>query len=160
MVYTYIIDTSSLIELTEKYTKKVFGKIWTNMHNLVSQGRLVSHREVYKEVERGGDDNLIEFCKKNVSMFLDNNDEILEFNKEIVRTHINLVDHRKASADADPFIIAVGRHLTASPIESNEPVIVTEENTTRLHNIPHVCRDYGIKTMKLVELFEEENWTS
>ena len=46
----YCIDTSSLINL-KPYRRDVFPTIWDKLENMIKNGELLSHLEVYKEIE-------------------------------------------------------------------------------------------------------------
>jgi len=52
----YIIDTSSLIEMKNKYPKEVFPTLWKNITELISKNRLISPMEVRKELKKGKDE--------------------------------------------------------------------------------------------------------
>ena len=59
----YIIDTSSLIEMKERYPKNNFPTLWNKVEKLIQDERLITHIEVKKEIEKG-DDELKEWIKK------------------------------------------------------------------------------------------------
>lgn len=50
----YCIDTSSLINL-KPFRKDIFPTIWDKLEKMIKNGELISHLEVYKELEIGGD---------------------------------------------------------------------------------------------------------
>jgi len=52
----YIIDTSSLIEMKNRYPKKNFPSLWEKVEELISKNRLISPLEVRKEIEKGDDE--------------------------------------------------------------------------------------------------------
>ena len=47
----YIIDASSLIELERNNPIDIFPSVWKSLENLIKQGYLISHKEVYKEIK-------------------------------------------------------------------------------------------------------------
>ena len=66
---TYIVDTSVLILLAQHYPKDIFASLWTSIEKLIEDGSILAPREVLKEIEQGGDDELIKWCKKYRRMF-------------------------------------------------------------------------------------------
>ena len=46
----YVIDSSSLIELNRRYPIDVFPTLWKNVEDLINDGSLISHKEVFKEI--------------------------------------------------------------------------------------------------------------
>lgn len=150
--YVYCIDTSALMDLTERYPRNVFQTLWKNIEVLVSQERLIAPREVLKEII--WNTQLLEWAKKHKKMFRDLDAEQLQYVKEIEATHPSLVDPTKPTADADPFIIALAKTENATVITSEKSASPTSSRV----KIPDVCQAYSIKCLNLIEWFNEQKW--
>lgn len=46
----YVFDTGPLIDLFKHYYPTRFPSLWEQFHDLVSEGKLISVREVYNEI--------------------------------------------------------------------------------------------------------------
>ncbi len=64
----YIVDSSAWINLSQNYPKDVFSGLWASIENLIKNQRIISPKEVYKEIERR-DDELAIWSKKHRKMF-------------------------------------------------------------------------------------------
>jgi len=163
MTKKYIIDTSSLIEMKDKYPQDIilFGNLWNNIENLCKQGRLIAPIEVLKEIERG-DDELKEWARNIVrNIFVEPDKEQTDTLKEIQAKYPFLSRYDKPGPNADPWIIAlaiVRNEEEKEQLFPDEYIVVTEESRTKEDRIPSVCKYYGIKCINLIGLFRKEGW--
>ncbi len=67
---SYIIDTSSLIEMNKHNPMDIYHTLWQKMDSLVKNGRLFAPREVMDEIIRF-DDALAVWAKEHQKMFKD-----------------------------------------------------------------------------------------
>jgi hypothetical protein len=150
--YYYCIDTSSLINLTRWYPRKNFPSLWDEIEKLVKQRKLIAPNYVLKEIEQATDkkDELLQWAKKNKTMFYKLEEEAISSAKDIVSNNRNLIDINKTIEDADPFVIALSI--------SKKATIITDESKTNLNKIPSVAQKYNIKSMSLVEFIKAQNW--
>jgi len=161
----YCIDTSSLIEMKERYPMDVntFKPLWVNMEKLIKDDRLIAPLEVRKEIEKG-DDELKKWVKNKKKLFVRPDKKQLEKAKEILKNYPFLADSGKPDlVKADPWLItlAIERNNEEQDkldFSSNEFIVVTEESKTNPNKIPAVCRNYGIECINLIELFRREKW--
>ena len=151
----YIIDTSELINLDRHYPKDVFPKLWRNAENLISEGRILAPETVLDEIKRGHD-GLSDWCKKHRKMFRKTN-ALLDQVRKIIGKHPQLVKHNLIHDVADPHIIALAVSHKNNLL-GLIPIIVTAESVRKESHIPHVARDYGIETCRLMEMFKREGW--
>ena len=64
----YVIDASSLIRIKpEDYPHDIFVSLWSNMDDIVREGRLKSSILVFDELRRK-DDHIYQWAKKNKDM--------------------------------------------------------------------------------------------
>jgi hypothetical protein len=57
---SYVFDNSPLSTLFRNYYRKTFPSLWQRFDQLVDDGRLVSTREVFREIEDGPSEILLE----------------------------------------------------------------------------------------------------
>ncbi len=152
----YIIDTSSLIEMKDRYLKNIFPSVWRNMEGLYKQRRLIAPEEVKEELL---DDELKNWIKDKKDMFVKPDSEQIKMVKEILEKFPFLAKPEKPGGpNADPWIIALAIKLKKQSLFNKEYIIVTEESKTKSNRIPAVARHYGIECINLRELFEREGW--
>ncbi len=150
----YIIDTSSLIEMKDRYPKNIFPSVWRNMEGLYKQRRLIAPEEVKEELL---DDELKNWIKDKKDMFVKPDSEQIKMVKEILEKFPFLAKPEKPDGpNADPWIIALA--IKSKKQRLFKYIIVTEESKTKSNRIPAVARHYGIECINLRELFEREGW--
>ena len=66
---SYVFDNSPLSALFRNYYRKTFPSLWQRFDQLVDDGRLVSTREVFREIEDGPSESLLEWAKNNRALF-------------------------------------------------------------------------------------------
>jgi len=155
----YCIDTSSLIEMKDRYPQDVtlFEKVWNNIDNLCKEHRLIAPIEVLKEIEQGDDE--LKRWVKGKKIFAKPDKKQSEKMKEILAQYSFLADSEKPGPNADPWLIAL------AIVKNNEEelpfykyIVITEESKTRNNRIPFVCKTYNIECINLIELFRKEGW--
>lgn len=66
----YVIDTSVFRTFLRHFYETRFPSLWENIYELVADGRLVSLREVVREVQAfGKEDRLVTWVKDNSTLF-------------------------------------------------------------------------------------------
>lgn len=152
----YIIDTSIVIDLVNKYPRDVFGKHWEQFEALIASGEIISHAAVYRELSHTSShatDPGYKWARKHMSLFHKDQKEITEKAFELVRKHPNLIDPSKEYEDADPYLIAL------SMAQKNCPLVTGEKgkgyNDHSRIKIPDVCGKYNIESYGLLEFFRE-----
>jgi hypothetical protein len=168
----YIIDTSSLIEMKNRYPKKNFPSLWEKVEELISKNRLISPLEVRKEIERG-DDELSKWVKnkKINKMFIKPDSLQMQKAKEIIKKYDPLAEVEKPdNLNADPFLIALAlvkkelskKELVAMKLFKDnvtiDYIIITEESI-KPNKIPSICKDLGINCIKLLKMIDLEGWS-
>ena len=127
MAIIYIIDTSELINLKNRYPKETFPNLWGNIEGLISKGRILAPKQVYDEIKYG-DDELLEWCKEHRCMFQDMTD-MMEKAQEIISKHPTIINHNAPEDTADPYIITLA-YLHKYGKIGEIPIIVTAEKVT------------------------------
>ena len=159
ILYIYIIDSSSLIDLKKYYPIDIFQGIWNNLEDLIKKRRLYSSIQVLKEISRG-DDELKDWCNQHRTIFKPINSNIVTQTQEILAKFPRLADSERTTPIADPFLIALA--LEKDPQRSlinKRKIIITEEKFKQNKiKIPYVSREYGIESINILELFRREKW--
>ncbi len=132
----YVIDTSSLLEIKpEKYPFDIFVGMWKDLEKLVKNGRIISSKLVFEELEKM-DDGMYKWAKENENIFTENTPERNKLVSEILKydNFSALIDPDAKGEQADPFIIAMAlekeqRHLSFN--EEIKKIVVTEERSDK-----------------------------
>jgi hypothetical protein len=153
----YVFDNSSL-SVSRNFFPGRFPSFWSDLGDLVSQGRVVSVREVLKELERWEiKSHLQEWVKANRAIFmLPTQEETLFVSKIFSVPHFQQLLSRKQMLTgaplADPFVIASAK--------VRKGCVVTEETKRpNAAKIPNVCEHFGIDYTNLEGFMEREGWT-
>lgn len=155
----YSIDTSALIDLDRWYSYEVFAPLWDNfLTNLANEGRLVASMEVREELIKRDDflyRRLTEHCP---GMFIESDEQVLSNVTTILAEYAAMLNPDKPSMHhADPFVIALALEaprLLALTCPGHECAVVTHEGFNKLMRT--ACRDLGIETMRLIDMFKTE----
>ncbi|WPM32906.1 DUF4411 family protein [Hydrogenobacter sp. T-2] len=150
----YIVDTSALIDLKDKYPMDIFEGLWKEIEKLCKFRRFIAPEEVRKEIR---DDGLIKWLRKSDMLFISPDSEQVEKVKEILSKHISLAKE-EGKANADPWLIALAIVRVRSQLFKGKHVILTQESKTKANRIPAVAKEYGIECYDLIELFRSERW--
>ncbi len=158
----YCIDTSSLIEMKDRYPQDVtmFGRLWNNIDNLCRAHRMVSPIEVLKEIKQG-DDELKKWANGK-KIFVKIDEKQSEKVKEILKNYPFLSNSEKPGPNADPWLITLALVKNEEEKErlfsDKKYIVVTEESKIRGNRIPSICKVYAIECINLLELFRREGW--
>ncbi len=111
-------------------------------------------REVRRELGKQEGDEIYRWVKARASIVVPLDTTQQRLLQEIMRTYPAWVDHQTSLPVADPIVIALARSYNPSGI------VVTHETLggRGAMKIPNVCRDYGIRCIRLPEVFVEEGW--
>lgn len=156
----YVIDTSSLINLQEKfdYNNPVFKAIWEEIEELIVTDNLLTIDFVEKEIiddYLGKKDFLIKWMKrfKRRRKFVKKSDEavineaIPIINSEFNTGFFKKVKIEKGKDEADPFLIAF--------CKLNGYTLISDEKKFVSNKIPEVSKKNGVRCINLYEFFEE-----
>lgn len=159
----YVIDSSSLIELSRRYPFDVFPNLWKKVEELIDKGLLISHKEVLKEISKM-DDFLKLWAQKQKKLFRELDEEQIKIVKEILKKYPSLAKPDNESGGADAFVIALAIQVSSNPQKKlfdkiKSHIIVTEERIRGDRvRIPFVCKDYNIECINIIEMSRTEGW--
>ena len=153
----YVFDTNSFSVLGNYYPEQ-FPSFWRKFDQAVAAGKVLSVREVYRELERyARHPHLTDWVKSHRSIFTPPESAEMRFVGDIfsVRHFQTLVNKKvrlKGLPGADPFIIARAKVI-------NGCVVTEEKVTPNAAKIPNVCRHFGVDCTNLQGFLEKERWT-
>jgi hypothetical protein len=148
----YCIDTSALIAAWyERYKPNRFPKLWEQLDQLITEGRLVSSTLVLRECSKQRSEELHGWLKPREAMFITPDETVQGQVDHIVNTYTGLVSAGKEKFQADPFVIAQAK--------INSYTVITEETGIgSLAKIPGVCNAMKVECINLMQLIDEEDW--
>jgi hypothetical protein len=154
---SYVFDNSPLSALFRNYYRSRFPSLWQKFDQLVANGRLVSTREAYREIEDWSNESLLEWAKANRALFATPTPEEGAFVAKIygVRHFQQNIEQKKllrGGKVADPFVIARAAC-------ENRTVVTNEVKKPNAVKIPNICDHFGVNCMLREEFMEEEGWT-
>lgn len=161
----YTIDSCALMDIFNDDpswpSKKVTPGLWGKILEMITNGLIISHIEVFKEIKTDGKKGLelYDWAQKNKQIFQDYH---FESEGKILRSmslkYKNFVNAKISNIHADPWLIAQAK--------CNKLKIITSEISTTSPNplkwtIPNVCKDplFNIKCLTLLDLVKECGWT-
>jgi hypothetical protein len=123
---------------------------------LVSNGKIISVREVYNEIE-AKEDALAHWAKEQKdSLFLPSTADEIKFVSEIfqIRHFQNMIrkqEQLQGKPVADPFVIARAKIFDC-------PVVAIEIFKDNAAKIPNVCKHFDIPYINLEGFMQQEGW--
>ena len=152
----YVFDSNSLIDLFKHYYPERFPSLWEKFHVLISDGELVSVREVFNEIGSSKDSLGTWATEQKSILFSESVVEEFEFVSKIFQVQyfqamIRKKERLRGKPVADPFVIARVKIYSAC-------VVTQEKNTVNAAKIPNVCSHFGIRCINLEGFMEKENW--
>src|SRR5215813_11336796 len=66
---SYVFDNSPLSTLFKNFYRRRFPSLWARFDDFAANGRLVSTREAYREIQDGAPQSLREWAKENQHLF-------------------------------------------------------------------------------------------
>ncbi len=158
--YVYVIDTSALINLQEKfeYNNPVFKAIWEEIEELIVSDSFITIDFVEKEIiddYLGKKDFLINWFKqfKKRRKFIKKcneaviNETIPIINSEYNTGFLKKIKIEEGKDEADPYLIAF--------CKLNGYTLISDEKKLVSNKIPEVAKKNGVRCINLYEFFEE-----
>lgn len=148
----YVMDTSALIDLCNVYyCPDVFQTLWNkDLEEIIHRKLLIAPQEVFNELQPR-DDDLLKWAKNHKDMFIGLDREQIKQVKDIEKKYPALIDSKKTTPVADPFVIAL-------VVSKDWTVITSEKSNPEKPRIPDVCKEYKVKCIGIMKLFRERGW--
>jgi hypothetical protein len=153
----YVFDTSSFQILKDFYPSR-FPTFWNNFDDAVSDGLIISVREVFGELSKWNvPDWLLEWARANRGIFLTPDQAETQFVSEIFRVpHFRSLvggkERLQARPVADPFVIDRARIRECS-------VVTQEQGKPNAARIPNVCGHFGIGSINFEGFLTDMGWS-
>jgi len=152
----YVFDTNCFIVIGHYYPEQ-FPSFWEKFNQTVENGKIISVREVRRELDRNAaEDHLVEWIKLHKNIFVTPSPAVMQWVNEIFS-----VPHFQASLPdrirlgntpfADPFIIAQAKVM-------NYCVVTQEHERPRAAKIPNICEHFDVDWTNLQGFMEREGW--
>lgn len=153
MARIYLSDTSSFLDLKRYYPRDRLGALWDKLEDLAVEGRLIVPREVLRELEGPGDE-IYEWAKKVPTVVELDNEQAAAL-REVQTRFPKMADASRLGPHADPICVALGLVRTRN---GDDCYVVNEEKdtVTASEKIPYVCRAFGIKWARILQVPELE----
>ena len=153
---TYAFDTSAFSPLFRNFYKRRFPTLWGQFDELIDEGRIVSTREVFREIEDSSIESLRDWATANRGIFTTPTADEGAFVARIYsvphfQQNIELQKILKGGKNADPFIIAKAAISKAT-------VVTMEALRPNATKIPNICDHFGVLWLTLEGFMEEEEW--
>jgi len=153
----YVFDTNSLIVLFKNFYKSRFPTLWHNYNELLSSQKIISVREVSKEITTyyNENDRLTLWAKENAQVFQKPNKTELQYVTDMFKNnHFQGLISQKSVLEgkpaADPFVIAKAKVL-------NGYVVTQEKYKENAAKIPNVCVFFDVACIYLEGFMEKES---
>lgn len=153
----YVFDTSSFSKLKHFYPG-VFKSVWAGLDELVQQQRLISTKEVWRELEAGNPDQHVNtWLHARKEIFTVPSAAEMQFVAEIFKIpHFQALigekQRLKGTPVADPFVIACAKVRNGTVVTEE----LLKENAAK---IPNVCARFNIAYVDLEQFMQQQNWT-
>jgi len=153
----YVFDTSAFVSLFSNFYPSRFPTLWSMFDQMIANDRIVSTREVGREIEDQEDD-LQAWMKANPSVFATPTAAEGAFVAQIYqvahfRANIEQRKFLKGGKNADPFVIA-----RCSTLDEGA-VVTLERMKANAAKIPNICAHFGIVCMDLEQFMKAEGWS-
>jgi len=153
----YVFDTNTLSSIFKFYYFDNFPSFWNKFDPMVNSKKIVSVREVRRELkERNLWDSIKTWANQYSGFFADPTNNELEFITQIYNVkhfqqNISQRNLYKGKPVADPFIVAKAKI-------DNAIVVTEEEFRENAVKIPNICKHFEIECVDLEGFLIKENW--
>jgi len=154
---SYVFDTAPLWTLFQNFYPRRFPTLWQNFDDLIAQGRIVSTREVSREIANCPVERLRDWADNNGEVFtvpiavegafVARIYGVPHFQQNIERQKL-----LKGGVLADPFVVAKAAAIEGTVVTME----LAKENGAK---IPNICNHFGVGCMHLEDFMEAEGWT-
>jgi Domain of unknown function (DUF4411) len=153
----YVFDNSPLSTLFRNYYPSRFPSLWKRFDILISDGTIVSTREVLREINDSSIETLRAWAKDYHELFQAPTAVEGEYVAKIfavghMQQNIEMQKLLRGGKNADPFVVAKGA------IE-NRAVVTMEKFKDNATKIPNICKHFGVPCLTLEEFMEKEGWS-
>lgn len=154
----YVFDTSAFASLFKNYYRKRFPTLWKNFDSMIDEGRIISTREVRREIKER-DDELEAWAGQHSQIFHTPTAEVARFVTQIYavkhfQANIEQKKLLKGGLNADPWVIA-----TTSVYSGEASLVTLEVYKENAAKIPNICQHFKTPCLNLETFMEAEDWS-
>jgi hypothetical protein len=145
----YSFDSSAFINPFRRYyPQDLFPKFWDEVARRIAAGEIIASEVVRDEIDEK-DDQLKKWVREQSGLFVPVDEAQQDEVAAIMGRFPTWVDVESSKNNADPFVIALAKVQGLT-------VVQDEGNGSDQHpKIPHVCRQFGVRPLKVVEFIRE-----
>lgn len=153
---SYVFDTSPLSTLHRNYYRGVFTTLWAGFDKLVEDDKILSTREVLREIRGSNIAPLVTWANDNEAIFpAPTRDEGRcvgqIFKEKHFQNNIEVKKLLNGGFVADPFVVA-------RAMVSKATVVSMETFKENAADIPNICAKFGVECLTLEKFMEAEGW--
>ena len=158
----FILDANSISQLFLAFSRRNFPTLWSNFDQLAQDGRAVSVSAVRTELIALGrvSDAVTHLENLNAQIFAVPTPQEDDLVQQMTRTPVLAAatnrwvsKARQGRIDADPYLVAKARTVTAAALVTEE-----SQDTAKTDRLPSVCRQFGIDCINLDEMISRLGW--
>jgi hypothetical protein len=145
----YVFDSNIFINLQRFYPADIFGGLWSKIETLFDERIIVSSDEVIVEIVKGND-SLIDWVKERPDSFYTSDETIQLIVRDILKNYSALVTSANKSNAADPFVIALAKHLDCTLVSEEK-----KSGNAQSPKIPNICEALQVRCIRFFEFLRE-----
>lgn len=154
----YIIDTNIVIDIARRiYPQRLRQEAQAIVDRLIQDGSVISHREVYLELQDGAKqgDAAFGWARSNSAIFREVTKQQEADVQSVLSNHPGLVDPKKTGPDADPWLVALA-------LETGGVVVTGDGLTGRSGRtqIKDVCDALNVRCIDVDQFLSENGWSA
>lgn len=164
----YSIDSSVFLDIWKgnrgMYPHDVHTGLWSHICQLIDEGRIIAHQEVYKELKRHDNKEFQEWLKKNKDKFVVNPAAANNATKEIINGYYakfknGYMPSKKGGSAGDPFVVGLAYSEECIVFSQEQPIAEHQLHDANSPAIPNVCTEYKIDHVRINDFLRKENVT-
>lgn len=153
----YSIDASAILDAWARYYPiDLFPSFWDRFEEMIKNGIGMAIELIERELSKKDDRCIKWFKSRNLHNFFYEIDNKIQNSVSTFLSNQNyqrLVEDRKGTFGADPFVIAFAQVKDLIVVTGEKP-----SNNLIKPKIPDVCKDIGIECINIIELMRIEKW--
>lgn len=103
---SYVVDTSSLVNLEQYYPNAAFAALWDAIGSLAEAGRMIAPTQVCAELSSKNDD-ISKWARRHKAMFKKNTSDVIKFAIKLADKYRAMRGTSAIVEKADPHVIAL-----------------------------------------------------
>jgi hypothetical protein len=161
----YSIDSSVLLDIWKGdqglYPKEVYVGLWAHIDQLVQEGRIFMHGEVYKEIKDHPNAEFQKWLAKNKDTVVVNKKEAATAAKEIINNFYSkfkngYMPSKKGGNAADPFVVGLAYAEGCFVFTQEKPIPAAQLYDAAEPHIPNICIEHKVRFVSINQFLTRE----